>query len=98
MSRTSGTYLWQVKKMLRRPKAPKLQVIHALRLFALFPIPIADSAFPFIKREPLQGQKRPDHVFSDPLGLCLCLGPDPAVNIETRMAPGKQALCPFWAA
>jgi hypothetical protein len=73
----------------------KLQVIHALRLFVLFPIPIADPAFPLIKGETLQGQKRPNHVLSDPLGLVVNLGPDAAVDIEPGMSPGEKALCPF---
>jgi len=41
--------------------------------------------------------KRPDHVFSHPLGLGLCLGPDPAVDREPRMPPGKKAFYPFRA-
>jgi len=67
----------------------ELQVIHALGLFSLFPILVADPAFPFIEGEALQGEQRPDHVFADPFGLCLCPGPDPAVDIETRMPPGE---------
>jgi hypothetical protein len=31
-------------------------------------VPDSDLAFPFIEGEAFQGQKRPDHVFSDPLG------------------------------
>jgi len=51
-----------------------------------------DLAFSFIQGEAFQGQQRPDHVFSHPLGLGLCLGPDAAVDIETRVPPGKEAV------
>jgi len=44
-----------------------------------------------------RGQKRPDHVLSHPLGLGLCLGPHPAVNIEPRVPPRENPLCPFGA-
>jgi hypothetical protein len=56
-----------------------------------------DLAFSFIQGETFQGQQRPDHVFSHPLGLGLCLGPDAAVDIETRVPPGKEAVRPFEA-
>src|SRR4030042_195622 len=39
-------------------------------------VPDSDLAFPYIEGEVFQGQKRPDHVFSDPLGIFLCLGPE----------------------
>jgi hypothetical protein len=52
---------------------------------------------PFIEGETFQGQQRPDHVFSDPLGLFLCLDPDPAVDIEPRVSPGEKAFRPFGA-
>ena len=58
----------------------ELQIIHRLHLFGLLPILVANLPFPLIEGEPLQGQKRPDHVFSDPLGLGFCPGPDPAVD------------------
>jgi len=60
----------------------ELQVVHPFDLSGLFPIPVADLGFPFIEGEAFQGEKRPDHVFAHPLGLSLCLGPDPAMNIE----------------
>jgi hypothetical protein len=47
----------------------ELQVVHPLRLSGLLAITVADLGFPFIEGEPPQGQKRPDHVFSHPLGL-----------------------------
>jgi len=75
----------------------ELQVVHPLHLLGLFPMPIADLTLFLREREPLQGQKRPDHVLSHPLGLGLCLGPDPAVNIEPRVPPGENALRPFRA-
>jgi hypothetical protein len=46
----------------------ELQIVHPLRLFSVFPIPVADPGFLFIQGEALQGQKRADHVFSNPLG------------------------------
>jgi hypothetical protein len=45
-------------------------------------MPIADPAFPLIKGETLQREHRPDHILSHALGLGLCLGQDPAVDIE----------------
>jgi len=36
-----------------------------------------------------------DHVFSHPLGLSFCPGPDPAVDIETRVPAGEKAFRPF---
>jgi len=75
----------------------EIQVVHPFRLSFVFPIPVADPAFSFIEGEAFQGEKRPDHVFSHPLGLSLCLGPDPAVNIEPRMPPGEEAVRPFGA-
>jgi hypothetical protein len=61
----------------------------------VFAIPVADLAFQLIAGEALQGKERPDHVFSRPLGLSFCLGPDPAVDIETRVPPGEKAYRPF---
>jgi hypothetical protein len=58
-------------------------------------IPVADSSCPFIQEETLQREQRADHVFSDPLGLGLCLGPDPAVDIETGVPKGAKAFRPF---
>jgi len=46
----------------------ELQVVHPLQVFGLFAIPVADLAFSFIQGETFQGQQRPDHVFSHPLG------------------------------
>jgi hypothetical protein len=34
-------------------------------------------------------------VCSHPLGLSLCLGPDPAVDIKARVPPGEKAVRPF---
>ncbi len=36
-------------------------------------------------------------IFPHPLGLDLCPGPDPIVNIEPRVPPGEEAFCPFGA-
>jgi len=60
-------------------------------------MPVVDSTFPFIQGEALQGQKRPDHVFSDPLGLVSGLGPDAAVDIESGVPLGEGGFCPFGA-
>ena len=35
--------------------------------------------------------------YDHPLGLVLGLRPDPAVDMEPRMPPGKKAFCPFGA-
>ena len=75
----------------------EFQEIHLLRLVGFFPIPIGDLAWPFIQGEPLQGEKGPDHVFPDPLGLLSGLGPDAAVNIEPRVPPGQKAVRPIGA-
>jgi hypothetical protein len=40
----------------------ELQVVHPLQILGLYPIPITDLALFLREREPLQGQKRPDHV------------------------------------
>jgi len=73
----------------------ELQVVHALYLLGVFPIPIADLGLFLRERESLQGQQRPNHVLSHPLGLGLGLGPDPAVDIEPRVPPGEKAFRPF---
>ena len=75
----------------------KLQIIHRLQLGGLPAPVVADLPLTVQEQEPLQGQHRPDHIFSDPLGLGPGLHPDPAVNIETRMAPGEDPSGPFGA-
>jgi len=75
----------------------ELQVVHPLDFSGLFPIPVADLGFPFIEGEAFKGEQRPDHVFAHPIGLSLCLGPDPAMNIEPRVPPGEEAFRPFGA-
>jgi len=65
----------------------ELQIIQPLHLLGVFPVPVADLAFLF-KREAFQRKHRPDPVLAHPLGLCLGLGPDPAVNIEPYVPPG----------
>ena len=82
---------------MRSDPGDELQVVHPLRFSGLFAMPIADLACAFIQGEPLQGQKRPDHVFAHPLGFSLCLGPDPAVDVESGMLPGENPLGPFGA-
>jgi hypothetical protein len=68
----------------------ELRVVHALRLSGVFAIPIADLTLFLREREPLQTEKRADHVFPHPLGLMPSLGPDPAVDIEPRVPPGQK--------
>jgi len=75
----------------------ELQVVHPFHLSGLLAIVVADLTIPFIEGEAFQGQKRPDHVFSDPLGLGLYPGPDTAVHVEAGVAPGEKAFCPFRA-
>jgi hypothetical protein len=53
---------------------------------------MADLACCLIEEKPLQGQKRPDHVFAGSLCLALSLRPDLAVDIETSMAPVEDLL------
>jgi hypothetical protein len=59
-----------------------------------FGLPKLLSACPFIEREAFQGKQRPDHVLAHALGLGLCLGPDAAVDRESRMALGEGAVRP----
>ena len=73
----------------------EFQIVHPLHLSGLSPVPIAHLGSLFIEGESLQGQKRPDHILSYPLSLSLCLGPDPAVDIEPCVAPGENPFCPF---
>jgi hypothetical protein len=58
----------------------ELQIVHPLHLSGLSPVPIAHLGSLFIEGESLQGQQRPNHVLAHPLGLSLCLDPDPAVQ------------------
>jgi len=48
---------------------------------------IANLPYFFIKEEPLQAQKRPNHVFADSLCLSFGLSPDLAVDVETCVVP-----------
>ena len=82
---------------MRGHPGDELQVVHRLLLFGLFPITVDHLALFFREREPLERKKRPDHVLSHPLGLDASLGPHPAVDVETRMPPGENALGPFGA-
>ena len=75
----------------------KLQIIHPLHLFSLFPIPVTDLAFLLIESQALQRKERPDHGLTDPLGFFPGLGPDLAVDGESRMPPGEQSLGPLRA-
>jgi hypothetical protein len=73
----------------------ELEVVHRLHLSGLFPIAVTDPACLFIQGEPLQGQERPDHVFSHPLGLDLCLGPDPAVDMAEQKGDKTTAMAQY---
>jgi len=70
----------------------KLQIIHALYLGGLFPIPVADLAFLFIGGEAFQRKQRTDHIFAHSLSLFSGLGPDLAVDVETCVAPPYDLL------
>jgi len=43
----------------------ELQVVYPLDLSCVFPIPVADLAFPSIQGQAFQGKQRTNHVFSD---------------------------------
>lgn len=75
----------------------ELEVVHPFGLFGFFPIQVADLDCVFVEAEPLQGQRRTEHVISHPLGLGLCFSPDPAMDIESRMAQGEKVFGPFRA-
>jgi len=45
-----------------------------------------------IEEQPLQRQKRADHVFSDSLCLSLGCSPDLTVDVETCVAPAEYLL------
>jgi hypothetical protein len=49
------------------------------------------------KMSRMAGKQRTDHVLTNPLGLDLCLGPHPAVDIEPRVPPGEKAFRPLGA-
>jgi hypothetical protein len=82
---------------MRDDPGDELQVVHRLHLSGLFPIPVADLAFPFIQGKAFQREQRPDHVFAHPLGLFLGLCPDPTMDIKPRVPPGENPLAPFRA-
>ena len=69
----------------------ELQIIHRLLLRAVTAPAITDLAPGFQKRQPLQGEHRPEHVLADPLGLRLRLGPDEAAKGEpsARLSPAS---------
>jgi hypothetical protein len=69
----------------------ELRAFHPLGLSDFFPVPVGDSAFPFIQGEALQGQQRPGHILSHPLSLSFCPAPDAAMDIKAGVAPGEEA-------
>jgi hypothetical protein len=75
----------------------ELQIIHRLLGGAVLAGAIADLALGPQKGQPLQRQKRPDHVFPDPFGLRLGLRPHAAMDRERRMSPGKNPFRPLRA-
>jgi len=79
----------------RRPSRlpDKLQIIHRLLLGTLLAIPVTNFSLGFQKCQPLQGEHRPDHVFSDPLGLSFCLGPDEGQNHRVRQENMTSRSC-----
>jgi len=70
----------------------KLQIVHLLLVFTFFPIPVGDFPLLLRKREAFQGQDWPYHVLADSLSFCLGLGPDLAVDQESRVAPLENLL------
>ena len=85
-----------IGNMGRHP-GDELQIVHPLHLGAVVAVPVADPALMLEKRQVVQGQDRPDHVLPDPLGLGLGPGPHPAMDIESRVPPGKDPLGPLRA-
>jgi len=80
----------------RRP-GDELQILHPLELRSIWTMPVTDTALALQEGEPLQNERGPDHVLSDPLGFGLRPGPDPAMDRETGVPPGEQTLSPFRA-
>ena len=73
----------------------ELQIIHRLLPRAVPPPAITDLALGFQKRQPLQGEHRPEHVLPYPLGLRLRLGPGQAVDVEVGVG-AKSNIRAFW--
>jgi hypothetical protein len=59
------------------------------------PIAVNHLALFLLERQALQGEERPDHVFSNPLGLGASLGPDAAVDIDIigPRTPDSKGIC-----
>ncbi len=53
---------------------------------------IADLSLCLIKKQPLQTQQRPDHVFTDSLCLALGCSFDFTVGVETCVVPAEDLL------
>ena len=68
----------------------ELQLVRPLQIFGVFLILIADLTLFLRERDPLQGQKKPDHIVSLLRGLGLSLGPTPASQWKDRLV----TLCP----
>jgi hypothetical protein len=75
----------------------ELRIIHRHLGGVVLAGAIADLALGPQKGQPLQRQKRRDHVFPDPFGLRLGLRPHAAMDRESRMPPGEQSLRPLRA-
>ena len=56
---------------MRGHPGDELQIIHALHLGGLFPIPVANLALFLLKRKTLQRKERANHIFSHLLGFLL---------------------------
>jgi hypothetical protein len=74
-----------------RHPGDELQIVHRLQLGALLAVSVPDLALALQEGQPLEGEDRPEHIFTDPLGLRFCLGPDQAVDVEARLRPGEDA-------
>ena len=64
---------------------------------AILPALLATVPARPVPQEALKGRLRPDHGFSDPLGLELAPSPDAAMDIEARVPPGEDPFSPLWA-
>jgi hypothetical protein len=92
---TSLALTCPLSENLRGHPGDELQIVHLLELGALLAVPVTDLALGFQKRQPLQGEHRPEHVLPHPLGLWLRLGQDQAVDVEAGVRPGENSHGPL---
>jgi len=70
----------------------KLKIVHPLLVGLSLAMPIGNFACSLIKGEVSEGEKGPDHVFSDSFCLSFGLSSDLAVDVETCVAPVEDFL------